>query len=270
MGSKKSDNGSAIVVGIVLVAVFCALAWPYYLGTWLAVEFGADNPSTARTATGWVLESIYLIGLVGLGIWSWWSDEREKEKARRLEAEKRQREIDFGSDGARLYESAEAAIARIAGSEAARAGWLGDPADFDFRADLWSIAANLRRAEEIRKVMAGAAGIRRFTRTDEQMLDDARRTVAALEQSVQRRVELIGECARQAEDIDRALREERENAEDARRREELRGRLGTVLYGSPATPAEEGSESADVVKARAAAFHELKALVDKHRIDEGQ
>lgn len=27
------------------------------------------------------------------------------------------------------------------------------------------------------------------------------------------------------------------------------------------------SESADVVTARAAAFHELKALIDKHRLD---
>jgi hypothetical protein len=32
-------------------------------------------------------------------------------------------------------------------------------------------------------------------------------------------------------------------------------------------PREIPSESADVVSARAAAFHELKALIDKHRIE---
>lgn len=39
------------------------------------------------------------------------------------------------------------------------------------------------------------------------------------------------------------------------------GRLGRILYEFK-TP----SESADVVTARAAAFHELKALIDKHRL----
>ncbi|MEO9330501.1 hypothetical protein [Gordonia aurantiaca] len=268
MSSKKSDGGNFFGVAMLLFAAFCVIAWPYYLGTWIAVEAGADNPSTARSVTGWVFESLWLIGLVSVPIYRWWSDQREKEKARLLEVERFRRQEDFGSAGARLYEQAESAVTRIAESEAARGGWLGDPADFDFRADLEAIAHNLRRAEEIRKVMAGASGIRRFTTTDKKMLNDARRTVSSLEKAVRRRVELIGECAQQAEDIDRALREERENAEDAKRREELRGRLGTVLYGAPTTAAEESSESADVVRARAAAFHELKALVDQHSFED--
>jgi hypothetical protein len=35
----------------------------------------------------------------------------------------------------------------------------------------------------------------------------------------------------------------------------------------PEVPIDSPSESADVVTARAAAFQELKALIDKHRLD---
>jgi hypothetical protein len=34
--------------------------WPWYIGTYLAVEFGAANPSLARTITGSVLEAPWL------------------------------------------------------------------------------------------------------------------------------------------------------------------------------------------------------------------
>jgi hypothetical protein len=158
-------------------------------------------------------------------------------------------------------------VAGIAASEAARTGWLGDPADFDFRADLKAIAANLRRAEEIRGVVADASSIRHFSESDERMLDDAYQAVSQLEASVNQRVDLIRQCAQQAHDIDRALQDDRERVVMARRREDLRKRLGPILYGERQTPGETPSESADVVSARAAAFHELKALVDRHRIE---
>ncbi|MGB6108162.1 MAG: hypothetical protein WBF86_10155, partial [Mycobacterium sp.] len=109
--------------------------------------------------------------------------------------------------------------------------------------------------------------IRDFSQADKQMLHDAKVEIAKLENSVNQRVELIGKCAQQSADIDRALREERESVVMAKRREELRGRLGPILYGSQKLPIDSPSESADVVTARAAAFHELKALIDKHRLD---
>jgi ribosomal protein S27E len=34
--------------------------WPWYVGTYLAVQFGAANPSLARTITGWVFEAPWL------------------------------------------------------------------------------------------------------------------------------------------------------------------------------------------------------------------
>ncbi|MEV5650212.1 hypothetical protein AB0L57_18350 [Nocardia sp. NPDC052254] len=46
-----------------LVAVALAVAWPFLLGTWIAVQFGAANPSTARSVVGWVLEVPWLVFL---------------------------------------------------------------------------------------------------------------------------------------------------------------------------------------------------------------
>jgi len=277
MGAKKSDDGGGgllIAFGIALWLVFMAFAWPYFVGTWLAVQFGADDPSIARSVTGWILEVLWLGGLVSLAGWWWLEKERERlekkrqqDEARRLELLKQQHIVEFGSAGARLYEQAAASVSMIAASEAARTGWLGDPADFDFHADLEAIAANLRRAEKIRTVTADASSIRDFGPADKQMLRDAETEIAKLESSVKQRVELIGRCAQQAADIDRALREERESVVMAKRREELRGRLGPILYEAQTMPSDSPSESADVVTARAAAFRELKALVDRTRLD---
>ena len=266
MGAKKTDDGTSIAGAFLLFLLFIAVAWPYFLGTWLAVEYGADNPSTARSVTGWVLEVLWLGGLGCLAGWAWFKEKQKKDEARRLEFLKQQRKREFGSAGTRLYEQADASVSQIAGSEAARTGWLGDPADFDFRADLEAIAANLRRAEKIRAATADASSIRDFSQADKQMLHDANVEIAKLENSVKQRVDLICKCEQQAADIDRALREERESDVMAKRREDLRGRLGPILYGSQKMPIDSPSESADVVTARAAAFHELKALIDKHRL----
>ncbi|WP_203235964.1 hypothetical protein [Gordonia sp. JH63] len=242
MGSSKAKNdNTAFWVGAILLGLaFLAIAWPYFLGTWLAVNvLGADNPSPARTATGWVLEGIWLAGLVSVAVWSWWKEETKKAQARRREIEKaeraaakRQQKVDFGPEGFALYEEAETWVATIAGTEAARAGWLGDLADFDFHADLEAIADNLGRAHEIRSVTIDASSLRNFSESDKRMLQDAQNEVARLERSVQERIALIGKCAEEAVDIDRALREERENVEMAEQREELRGRLGPMLYGA--------------------------------------
>ena len=266
MGAKKSDDGKGLAWAILLFLLFVAVAWPYFVGTWLAVQLGADNPSTARSVTGWFLEVLWLGALVSLAGWAWLKEKQKKDEARRLEFLTQQRKREFGSTGARLYEQADTSVSQIAASEAARTGWLGDPAQFDFRADLEAIAANLRRAEKIRTVTSAAASIRDFSQADKKMLHDAEVEISNLENSVKQRVELMAECAQQAADIDRALREERESVVMAQRREDLRGRLGPILYGSQTMPIDSPSESADVVTARAAAFHELKALIDKHRL----
>lgn len=270
MGAKKKGDDGNLVGGILLLIVFCAVAWPYFLGTWVAVQFGADNPSTARDVTGWVFEALWIGGLAFLAIGTWVNTKRAEAAARRLKLLEEQRRREFGEAGAELFEYAERAVGVIGASEAARTGWLGDPADFDFGADLEMIADTLRRAEEIRTVTAEASSIRNFSESDKKMLHDAKLEVARLENSAGQRAKLIGECALEAEGIDRVLREERESVVMAQRRAALRNRLGPILYGSSSVPTDAPSESADAVTARAAAFHELKALIDRHRIEAGE
>jgi hypothetical protein len=43
-----------------------AIIWPWFLGSYLAVQCGADNPSPARTITGWVFEAAWLACLGAL------------------------------------------------------------------------------------------------------------------------------------------------------------------------------------------------------------
>ncbi|NKY87758.1 hypothetical protein [Nocardia veterana] len=45
---------------LALAAVLWLVEWPYLLGTWLIVQAGAHNPSTARTLMGWTFEAPYL------------------------------------------------------------------------------------------------------------------------------------------------------------------------------------------------------------------
>jgi HJR/Mrr/RecB family endonuclease len=59
-GSSSGDDTAMIVFLVGAGMVVLAIAWPWFLGTYLAVKFGAANPSLARTITGWVLEAAYL------------------------------------------------------------------------------------------------------------------------------------------------------------------------------------------------------------------
>lgn len=63
--SKGSGDEGVVLAFVVIAGIFlAAIAWPWFLGTYLAVQMGADNPSTARTAVGWVLEVPWLVFLV--------------------------------------------------------------------------------------------------------------------------------------------------------------------------------------------------------------
>jgi hypothetical protein len=246
---------------------------------------GASKKSENATVVGAMLGLCFaaiVLAFSGTGDWHWkvglwsllavltgtWLERREKAaNARPLELEEPQRWVDFGEEGARLYEQAAESVAWIAGSEAARAGWLGVPADFDFRSDLTAMAANLRRAEEIRKVRGEGASIMHLTAADKKMLEDAQRAISALENAAKERSRLIEECARQVGLIDTQFADDRERAVMAKQREELRNRLGPMLYGTQNMPAEIPSESADVVKARAAAFRELRDVLRNYRLD---
>ncbi|WP_299577585.1 hypothetical protein [uncultured Williamsia sp.] len=50
-----------------LIIVASIAAWPYLLATFVAVQLGADNPSTMRTVVGWVFEAPWLLFLIFVG-----------------------------------------------------------------------------------------------------------------------------------------------------------------------------------------------------------
>lgn len=55
--------------GLLLLAVAAlAAVWPWFLGTYLAVQFGADNPSTTRTLVGVAFVVPWLAVLVLAGV----------------------------------------------------------------------------------------------------------------------------------------------------------------------------------------------------------
>ncbi|WP_405138005.1 hypothetical protein [Nocardia sp. NBC_01388] len=65
---RSSGGGGPIValVGLCLtfLVAYLVVWWPFILGSWIAVStFGAANPSTARTAVGWVCEAPWLMQL---------------------------------------------------------------------------------------------------------------------------------------------------------------------------------------------------------------
>jgi Restriction endonuclease len=70
-----------------LAVIVFAVAWPWMLGTYLAVKCGAENPSAARSVTGWVFEAVYLVclALIGLGLISKRSEAKERASAHAAE-----------------------------------------------------------------------------------------------------------------------------------------------------------------------------------------
>ena len=71
---------AAVLVALTLA--YLVLAWPYLLGTWAAVRFGAGPHSTVRSLVGWVLEIPYLVCLPI----TWIASSRQKNKHEPLTA----------------------------------------------------------------------------------------------------------------------------------------------------------------------------------------
>jgi hypothetical protein len=71
---SSAGNGSFIVF---LLGV-SALIWPWWLGSFIAVAFGAENPSAARSITGWVFEALWIVGLIA---WMVAADKKRMQRA---------------------------------------------------------------------------------------------------------------------------------------------------------------------------------------------
>jgi heme exporter protein D len=90
---RGSGGGGFFAWLIVAMFVILIVAWPYLLGTYIAVQLGATDPSTARAAIGWFFEVLYIAGLI-----AWFVLSREK-RAQQVRDEA-QRFADLAASGA--------------------------------------------------------------------------------------------------------------------------------------------------------------------------
>jgi hypothetical protein len=263
MSGKRSSGGSGaggfVFVVIVLIAMVPKPVW---------IALGII---TAVIVVGWGAYK-FVVALEQRG---YEAQERARvERAAQAAAAKRQREeqvrtarqrrIDtLGKENAARVESALTAVNQVAGSEAARAGWLGD---VDFSADIKGITDNFEKAPALRGVIGKLSALDKPSTDDRKILAEAKTTAAKLELAANDRVELIGKCAKEAQLIDTSLRTEREDATVAEQRAELHAKLSAMLYGIEATPQAMQADSAvDAVMARVQAYREIKNQIQQSR-----
>jgi hypothetical protein len=276
-----------IVIGLALLAL--AVAVVAVVGVFVLPE-GARYTDVERfflIATGFVAGLTALILLSSRGSW-WWlipiacyfvvllgakffaigRRDREAEKQRQwiaerrrhvehLERQQRERTDRLGKDGVQTLNRINLAVKRIGETEAARDGWLGDISDTSFSLDLLQTEDQLNQITAFRNKIREAKQMGNLSPADLRLTKEASAAVKALELSVRERVTRVEECARRAQEIDHALRLQRQRAEDAEQRDAIRQQLAALLAGVELATADPPSHSIDAVIARVEAFHEL-------------
>lgn len=93
-GSRRRSGGDVGFIAFLFIglALFLVAAWPYLLGTYVAVQlFGAEDPSSARSVVGWTCETLYIVGLIAvICVWATKSAERTRQEAALAEAQARE------------------------------------------------------------------------------------------------------------------------------------------------------------------------------------
>lgn len=187
----------------------------------------------------------------------------KRDREEKIRREKQQRIDTMGEKNAARVESAQSAVRKIAASEAAREGWLGD---IDFTADIAAIATGFQKAFALNKVAGELSALADPSDDDRKLLAEAKAAVKNLETTAIERVELIGRCAKEARLVDASLQKERDDARTAEQRAELHGKLSAMLYGIEATPDVTPADSAaDRVLSRVAAYREIKKQIQLAR-----
>jgi len=191
------------------------------------------------------------------------AEQDEKRAAARKVVAERKRADSFTKDGLALLQRANSAVDEVNATEAARDGWLGEPTDFDFSADVGRISEALLQARRIEKVVERSKKIPDPSPDDVAMLRDAEKTVKTLRAEAKGRVKILDDCVKQAREIDRLLAEERHQQEVDRQREAARRQLAAELFVARVRPSTRDSDTADAIAARVQAFRELKNIVDE-------
>jgi hypothetical protein len=185
----------------------------------------------------------------------------QEEKAR---MEEKQRVEALGKQGAALVNRAKAAVRQIMSTEAARDGWLGD---IEFAPDIEEIEVSLLKAHALQGKSNELSALPKPSDGDRKIIAEVKTTTARLGHKAKERVELLEKCASEARLIDKSLREEREEAQLAEKREELHGELAAMLYGIEAIPETPSGSTADAVMARVQAYREIKRQIERARDD---
>ncbi len=247
-GGKEANSGCAGVIGIVLVIGLISMI---PVQVWIGLGIAAG-----------VAVVVWIGKVIAEAVSKGRAESAAAEVARRREQEaaiKRQRIAELGATNAQCVETALAAVQRVADSEAAREGWLGD---VDFDADIAGIVAEFRRVHELREVAGRLGALDDPSADDRRLLDEARTTASSIEQSATGRALLIFRCADEARQIDESLRREREEAQTAQQRAQLHAELNAMLYGAASSPQAAAADSAaDRVMARVAGYREIKQQI---------
>lgn len=201
-----------------------------------------------------VISGLILGVMIGCAVYYAGDRRRVKEEQRDMRRADENRAL--GPRYASIVEATRATVSDIRYSEAARSGLLGD---IDFDADIRGITDNLRKAHELQKVADKLAALDKPSADDRKILAEAKTTVAKLETTALNRVELIAQCAAEAQLVDKSLHEERQDAKTSAQRAELHAKLAAMLYGIEATPDTTPTDSAaDAVLLRVRAYREIK------------
>lgn len=190
------------------------------------------------------------------------AEQDRKRAAARAAVAERKRVDSLTRSGLALLEQAEELVGEVKATEAARAGWLGEPADLDFSQDISMISDALLQARRIEKLVERTRKLPDPSPDDIAMLRDAEKSVKTLRAEAKHRFKILQDCLEQARGIDRLLAAERRQQELDEQRADARRRLAAELYGVEVRGPERESDTADAVAARVAAFRELKNVVD--------
>ncbi|OBK15744.1 PASTA domain-containing protein [Mycobacterium asiaticum] len=87
-GSRGGGGGGLLAWLLGAAVIFFVAAWPYLLGTYIAVESGAEDPSTARFVVGWCFEVVYIAGLL-----AWFLIARDKRAQQVAQEDQRMAEV---------------------------------------------------------------------------------------------------------------------------------------------------------------------------------
>lgn len=100
---RSSRDGGGFFAFLALVV---SIAWPWWLGTFIAVKLGAADPSTARTVVGWIFEVPWLV-FVCLLVAGWM---RQRSESAAADAEFRAVRAVTGPGGKTCYHRAACTV----------------------------------------------------------------------------------------------------------------------------------------------------------------